>query len=199
MTGSDLDASADIVDFSTPCMLGIDEAGRGPVLGPMVYAAAICPLSHRDALHALGVNDSKALTSAQRDGLRTKIENATFLRTEEEVLHAQLLSNDMLAVHRRNLNVISHDAALELVQRALDAGANVTQVYVDTVGTPETYAAKFRARFACLEVVDVRKKADSVFRIVGAASIVAKTTRDRSLERKGNMGRFEPVHCAWQR
>lgn len=183
MSNSADEAVAEVIDFSAPCMLGIDEAGRGPVLGPMVYAAAICPLTHKEALKALGVNDSKQLKADQRDELRRKIDEATFLRTEETILDAELLSNQMLQRRKYNLNLISHDAALGLVQSALDAGSNVVEVYVDTVGSPDAYADKFRARFPMLRKVDVRKKADSVFRVVGAASIVAKTTRDRALER----------------
>ncbi len=94
-------------------------------------------------------------------------------------LSAESLSNKMLQRQKYNLNLISHDTALDLVQRALDAGANVTEVYVDTVGSPEKYADKFRQRFPFLAKVDVRKKADSIFRIVGAASIVAKVFRDK--------------------
>lgn len=171
------------IDFSKPCMLGIDEAGRGPVLGPMVYAAAVCPLSLREELHALGADDSKALSPEQRDMLRAKIDNATFVRTEVEELSAEALSNQMLRRRKYNLNLISHDAALSLVERAIASGANVQEVYVDTVGPPEAYAKKFRNRFPTVSKVDVRKKADSVFRIVGAASIVAKTTRDRALSK----------------
>ena len=40
--------------FKEPCMLGIDEAGRGPVLGPMVYGIAFCPVSKLKELKDVG-------------------------------------------------------------------------------------------------------------------------------------------------
>jgi ribonuclease H2 subunit A len=166
------------IDFSSPCQLGIDEAGRGPCLGPMVYSAAYCALTDIPRLNALGADDSKQLTEEQRDALRVKIDGAQFLGSESIVLHAQELSAKMLRPNKYNLNAISHDTALELVRRAIDRGVNVREVYVDTVGNADSYADKFRDAFPHLDKVVVAKKADATYRIVGAASIVAKTTRD---------------------
>lgn len=52
------------------------------------------------------------------------------------VLDAELLSNEMLSEGRnsRNLNTISHDTAIDLIQKVLDQGINVRKVILDTVG-----------------------------------------------------------------
>jgi ribonuclease HII len=92
-----------------------------------------------------------------------------------------------------NLNALSHDTAIGLIQSALDAGANIKEVYVDTVGPPEKYEEKLSRIFKGIKVT-VAKKADSLYPTVSAASICAKVARDLALsnwrfaEASGNLG-----------
>lgn len=77
---------------------------------------------------------------------------------------------------------MSHNCAVNMIRRALDAGVNVTEVFVDTVGDPERYEAWLTKQFQNRIKFTVRKKADSLFACVSAASICAKVTRDKELD-----------------
>ncbi|XP_074145266.1 ribonuclease H2 subunit A isoform X1 [Sminthopsis crassicaudata] len=165
------------------CCLGIDEAGRGPVLGPMVYGICYCPLSRLGDLEALKVADSKTLSEAERERLFGKLEQARdFVGWALDILSPNLISTSMQRRAKYNLNSLSHDTAMALVQLALDQGVRVTQVFVDTVGPADKYQQKLKERFPEVEVT-VRPKADSLFPVVSAASICAKVARDHVVKR----------------
>ncbi|XP_040592671.1 ribonuclease H2 subunit A [Mesocricetus auratus] len=170
------------VCLKEPCVLGVDEAGRGPVLGPMVYAVCYCPLSRLADLEALKVADSKTLTENERERLFAKMEEeGDSVGWALDILSPNLISTSMLGRVKYNLNSLSHDTAAGLIRHALDQGVKVTQVFVDTVGMPETYQARLQQRFPGMEVT-VRAKADSLFPVVSAASIFAKVARDQAVK-----------------
>ncbi|KAK1154021.1 ribonuclease H2 subunit A [Acipenser oxyrinchus oxyrinchus] len=164
------------------CCLGIDEAGRGPVLGPMVYGICFCPVSMKQHLQDLKVADSKTLSEEERERLFVKLDEAKhFVGWALQVLSPNTISTSMLQRVKYNLNALSHDAAIGLVQHALDCGVQLKEVFVDTVGPAEKYQDKLSQRFPGVEVT-VRPKADSLFPIVSAASICAKVARDHAVK-----------------
>ncbi|RKP01766.1 hypothetical protein CXG81DRAFT_1600, partial [Caulochytrium protostelioides] len=161
--------------------LGVDEAGRGPVLGPMVYACAFVPVAAKRGLRTCGFDDSKVLTESQRRRLFHGLAGTPWLGYALTVLTPQSISAGMLARAKVNLNTQAHDTTIALIARVLDRGYHVRQVYIDTVGPPETYQAKLAKRFPQIDRIVVAKKADALYPVVSAASIVAKVTRDAVL------------------
>ncbi|XP_071448254.1 ribonuclease H2 subunit A [Hetaerina americana] len=165
-----------------PCILGVDEAGRGPVLGPMVYGICYCPSKKSEDLAKLGFADSKTLSEKQRDGLFTTIcATNDYVGWSVEVISPNVISNSMLRRSKYSLNQVSQDSAVNLIKLAASSGVNITEVYVDTVGPAEKYEEKLSAIFPEYKVT-VRSKADSLFPIVSAASICAKVVRDFALQ-----------------
>ncbi|KAI1316076.1 Ribonuclease H2 subunit A [Mortierella claussenii] len=161
------------------CILGVDEAGRGPVLGPMVYGICYCPLSKADELADLGFADSKTLKENERDNLLEVITSRPdLIGWSVRVLSPMDISNSMLRKDKYNLNALAHDTTIQLIRETLASGVNLKEIYVDTVGPPETYQRKLENLFPSVTKIIVAKKADSKYPIVSAASICAKVTRD---------------------
>lgn len=161
-------------------VLGIDEAGRGPVLGPMVYTAAFCKLErHQDVRDKIGANDSKQLKEIERERMLKSIEKSEWVGYTGVVLTPAYLSKNMMRRMKYNLNAMSHDTAKAMIRRAINHHKiNVKEVYVDTVGKAEKYQASLLEDFPRLHIC-VESKADATYPIVGAASIVAKVARDK--------------------
>ena len=85
-----------------------------------------------------------------------------------------------------NLNELSHRAALDLCKSALARGHRVVHIYADTVGDPQYYTKFLRNNLmeysAIVEDITVQPKADRDHKVVGAASICAKVTRDKIIK-----------------
>ncbi|KAF9532626.1 ribonuclease H2 subunit A [Crepidotus variabilis] len=165
-----------------PYILGVDEAGRGPVLGPLVYGVAFCPESYKEELEELGFADSKALNATTRstllDTLRSDPKN---LGWSVRVVAPQAISSGMLRRPPTNLNRQSEEATVLLIREILAKGIKLSEVYVDALGTTSTYERYLSGLFPGIQFT-VTPKADSKYKIVGAASIGAKVTRDFCVE-----------------
>jgi len=168
-------------------VVGIDEAGRGPVLGSLVYSAAFWPVSQHEAICKMGFDDSKQLKEGERERLFERIKSHGSIGWVIGELSAERISQEMLRRNPVSLNALSYDAVVWMLETIRDGHGGeppvVGEVYVDTVGDPETYRAWLvRALGAEFAKYTIEKKADATYRVVSAASIVAKVTRDASIK-----------------
>lgn len=173
-----------------PVILGVDEAGRGPVLGAMVYGVAYCLETYQEELTKYGFADSKVLKEPFRHQLLKLLHDKDHKLFQNvgwgtRTMTAKDISNGMLrnvsGQGPYNLNEQAHDTTIQLIREVLAKGVYLKKIFVDTVGPPETYQAKLKRFFPEIDIT-VTKKADSLFPIVSAASVAAKVTRDMNLE-----------------
>lgn len=132
---------------------GVDEAGRGPLAGPVCAAACILPRN----LEIPGLNDSKKLSSKARDSLYDIIINSAVsygiaFASVEEIESLNILNATFLAMNRA-LSQHSPQPALALIDGNRNSGISIPSRCV--------------------------VKGDSLCADIAAASVLAKVTRDR--------------------
>ncbi len=147
----------------------------------MVYGAAIAPLADKDALAGGRFADSKMLTEAAREAAWAALMGDPRLAWRVSALSGAAISAAMLGRGGgTSLNALAWESTTALLDGALKDGAALAEVFVDTVGDADTWAGRLRARYPGIAFT-VCPKADALFPIVSAASIVAKVTRDREV------------------
>src|ERR1700761_9021719 len=155
----------------------------------MVYGVFYLPRDLETPLLAdtHSFNDSKVLTPNVRSSLmRTLCTPTSDLHSQcgwaTRLISACDIGAGMLQpAGAYNLNAQAMDATVSLIREVLERGVNVRELYVDTIGQPESYQRRLEKIFPTLRIT-VAKKADSLFPCVSAASVVAKVTRDAALE-----------------
>jgi ribonuclease HII len=167
---------------------GVDEAGRGPVLGPLVVACAVT--DDPAGLAAAGVRDSKAMSAAARERLEPELKRR--LRGFALVVLEPAQIDERR--ERQSLNAIEGDAfVLAVTQAAKAAGARRLDVL--EADAADAHEPNFRAMLVKglakhadeLRVgrVVAEHKADVRYPAVSAASILAKVERDRRVRDLG--------------
>lgn len=158
-------------------VLGIDEAGRGPVIGSMFVGGFMAEEEDLDSLEALGVKDSKKLSDSRRESMDKELEGIgeVFLK---EVTASQI--DELRKV--MSLNEIELQTFAEVIEKA-----EPDKVIIDL---PEPNAERFvrkiknelPPRFEDTEFL-AEHGADDEYDVVSAASIAAKSARERHVQK----------------
>ena len=155
--------------MSGALVLGIDEAGRGPGIGPMVLAAVALDDVSAGFLAEAGVRDSKAFGSSAA-AQRRRAELAEVIREHARWVAMETCEVDEIDayVSRGALNELERERARVLITQA-PACARI-------IADGRTLFSGLTAEFAHLEACD---RAEAVHTAVAAASICAKAERDK--------------------
>lgn len=153
-------------------VLGVDEAGRGPVLGPLIVGGFAMDEDRLESLQELGVRDSKELASNLREEIYEQL--GRYGRRETIAL---LPAEIDAAVARGALNHLEARAFGEMIGRI-----RPDRAYIDACDANAPRFGTLVRRLSRWEgEVISRHKADRDIQVVGAASIVAKVVRDRAM------------------
>ena len=156
--------------------LGIDEAGRGPVIGPMVMAGIVIPIDKHQELIDIGVKDSKLLSKQKRSKL------FSFLTKNFSYKYYVITPREI------DSHVFSSDSSLNMLEliytvKLINHFDNIQRAIIDC---PSTNIASYRNILLSkinkdIELV-VEHSADKNHVEVGAASIIAKVIRDKLID-----------------
>jgi len=161
---------------------GVDEAGKGPVIGPLVVAAV--KIKNAKDIGNLGVKDSKQLTSAKRKEL------AEIIKSEFDYA-IEIIEPEIVDEYRKQnkLNELNREAFERLISKL-----NPNIAYVDAADVNEQrFGKQIKEKLTNENDTDVisMHKADAKIDVVAAASIIAKETREREVEKiKAKIGDF---------
>jgi ribonuclease HII len=157
---------------------GVDEAGRGCVFGPLVVAGVLMSHDLLSDLIALDVKDSKLLTQKKREALFQEITKlvSAFKIVKVSPFEIDKAVNCQIPLHK--LNRLEAKTMAHVIEHL-----HPDEVYVDAVDVfEERFATHISECLFFKPKIISRHKADQLYPIVSAASIIAKVERDREIE-----------------
>ena len=157
---------------------GVDDAGRGPVIGPLVIAGIRIEEERHEQLRSLGVKDSKKLSPKARMELSTEIPKIVdeYHIIELEAGHLDLVVNR--SPKFQGLNLLEAKAMADVIEKLKPHLA-----YVDASDTrPERFKNNILENLSFKPKVISEHHADEKYPSVSAASILAKVRRDSRIE-----------------
>ena len=157
---------------------GVDDAGRGPVIGPLVIAGVMVVEEKLDRLKALGVKDSKQLPQSVRTRLSKEIPNVVDDYHLIELGAEELDKIVNRAPKFQRLNLLEAKVMARVIEKLRPELA-----YVDSSDTrPERFKNNILDCLSFTPRIVSEHKADINYPVVSAASIMAKVHRDSRIE-----------------
>ncbi|MDW8021800.1 MAG: ribonuclease HII [Nitrososphaerota archaeon] len=165
---------------------GIDEAGRGAVIGPMVVAGVLIDQNKTGELIGMGVRDSKRLTPGSRFEL-SKLIMELAEDVEIVVLDASTIDSSTRRRKSQGLNSLEARIFAEIINRLKPDAAYIDLPSVEYAGFRRLIDNNLTHNCSLI----LEHKADEKYPIVSAASIIAKCERDRLIDGlKSELGDF---------
>lgn len=162
--------------------LGIDDAGRGPVIGPMALAGCLVDEEIEEEFRKLGVKDSKKITPKRRGELAKIIKEKALTFEITLTSPTEITEKNKIGV---NLNTIEAQKSAEIINKINKAQGKIL-VYIDTpspnIKAWQAVLEKYINNKENLEI-HCEHKADANHVSCSAASVLAKTTRDSEIEK----------------
>ena len=158
---------------------GVDEAGRGCVIGPLVIAGVLIKEERLPSLTRLGVKDSKLLSAKKRETLAVDIR-----RLAEKHVIVKLLPEeiDRAVESRRKLHKLNRLEAKAMAKIIEMLKPDVT--FVDAADVlEERFKQHIQEELPFKTKIVAEHKADKTYSVVSAASIIAKVERDQAIEK----------------
>jgi len=160
---------------------GVDDAGRGPIIGPLVIAGVLIDEKDLPKLKALGVKDSKLLSPLRREQMAVEVRQLALKCHVERLSPAEI---DKVVETGRKLHRLNRLEAQTMAKVITALKPNIA--YVDA---SDVLADRFKEHILenlSFEVEIVSEhKADVKYPVVSAASIIAKVERDHAVEKLG--------------
>ena len=170
---------------------GVDDAGRGPIIGPLVIAGVLIDEDRVRELVSIGVKDSKLLTPQSRSDLAEKIQRIASKISYDQLSPAEI---DEVVLRGKRLQKLNFLEARSMAKVIADLKPKAVWVDASDV-KPERYARQILDELPTSlkrTVLISEHKADRKYPIVSAASIMAKVRRDSEIsklwEDYGNFG-----------
>jgi len=172
---------------------GVDEAGRGCAIGPLVVAGAVFSSDDVPGLVEMGVRDSKKLTARKREKLSAEIKELALEFRFVELSPKTIDKVVTRSVPLRRLNYLETMVMARIVRELRPDAAYVDTCDVDHLrcGDQIQSVLPFHVDITCVP------RADSVYPVTGAASILAKVRRDALVaELRERYGDFGSGYCS---